>query len=66
MIQINVLQSQRIGLNFAIEPKVIINPNGSDINKVSPNNLQFSKKPISNAWVTCENDILIFPLPLLP
>ena len=58
MIQTNTFVSHESGLNFDIEPNVMINPSGIAISKVNANNWQFSRNPTSNSLVIVSNDAL--------
>ncbi len=49
----NILTRKLKGLNFDIEPKLIISPNGIEKSRVSRNSLQFSKNPAARLKVTC-------------
>ena len=53
MLQPNVFTRYFKGLNFDIDPKVIIKPKGIENSNVFKNSSQFSKKPASNSTVTC-------------
>lgn len=65
MIQTKTLVSHAKGLNFDIEPKVIINPKGNASKSVSANNWQFSKKPTSNSPVIVANVELAIDEPVI-
>lgn len=60
MIQTIVFVKYDSGLNFDIEPNVIIKPMGSDISSVKKNSLQFSTKLADNSLVISKN---VIPLP---
>lgn len=51
MTQTKIFVSIDSGLNFDIDPKVIINPKGIAIKSVNAKTRQFSKKPINSSLV---------------
>ena len=63
MHQTKPFVSQANGLNFDIEPKVIIKPIGSAISNVATKSKQFSEKPFNKSTETVLNVSNIYKTP---
>ncbi|MEE0928844.1 MAG: hypothetical protein UIG59_06600, partial [Acutalibacteraceae bacterium] len=65
MIQTKTFVSHAKGLNFDMEPNVIIKPRGIAISNVIANRRQFSPNPTSSSFVIVANDELAIKIPQL-